>query len=273
MSHRLWFRLDDVLPLAEHAMACTTHRITSAQTLALAPTVPALVWTGSPLMDILVSNGMPAWYGERGTDHAAVAYTWRHTVACTWRTTRRYGTAWRNGYDTAYLPLDVASNEPTVIDVLRDAWHTDRHWITVDIDHTDAHLIRPSLVHAVTHRDHLVPADAAWVEATVTSTAVAGAGYPALIAEGYTTDAGSEVPRFDRPTAERMIADIDAIHTTDALPGRYPHLRLVGDVLLVIEEHNNGERSTYRQIDVVHPDAQGRYAVGAYIWAWQRATK
>ena len=28
--HRLWFRLDDVLSLAEHAMACPAHRVTAA---------------------------------------------------------------------------------------------------------------------------------------------------------------------------------------------------------------------------------------------------
>ena len=30
MSARLGFRLDDVLPIAEHALACPTHRLTGA---------------------------------------------------------------------------------------------------------------------------------------------------------------------------------------------------------------------------------------------------
>src|SRR5262249_11857556 len=203
--------LEDGVPMAEHGMACPTHRLTTAQTRALAPTRPALIWTGSPMMDVLVSNGMPAWYGDGGADHAAEAYTWRHTA------TRRYG--------TAYLPLDVAASEPTVIDVLRDAQHTNRHWITIDSDPADRHLIAPGRVAAVAHRDQHMPAPATWVQATVTSTAVAGQDYPALVPDGYTTDAGFEVPHFDRPTAERMIADLDAVHATDVIPGEYPHLR------------------------------------------------
>ena len=271
MSYRLWFRLDDVLPLAEHAMACTTHRLTTAQALALAPLRPALTWTGSPMMDVLVSNGTPAWYGERGADHAAEAHTWRHPA------TNRYGTALVNGYDIAYLPLDMATGESTVIDLLRKARHTDQHWITVDIDPADRHLIAPGRVAAATHRDQHVPADATWVHATVTSTAVAGQEYPALVADGYTTDAGCEVPRFDRATAELMIADLNAVHAnpdrnSDPMPGEYPHLRWAGDVLLLLEESDNVNGNTYREVDQAHPDPQGRYAIGAYGWPWQRAT-
>jgi hypothetical protein len=126
-------------------------------------------------------------------------------------------------------------------------------------------------VAAVVHRDQHVPADAMWVQATVTSTAVAGREYPALVADGYTTDAGFEVPCFDRPTAEQMVADLEQIHTTDVMPGEYPHLRLAGDVLLVIEERDDGQHSTHREVDQVHPDAQGHYRIGAYGWRWQLA--
>lgn len=87
MSHRLWFRLEDVLPLAEHAIACPAHGVTAAQALAGAALRPALVWAGTPLLDVLVSNGVPVWYGERATPHAAEAHTWRRTG------TGRYGTA------------------------------------------------------------------------------------------------------------------------------------------------------------------------------------
>lgn len=52
MSHRLWFRL--ALPLAEHAMACPVHRVTAAQALAGAALRPALVWAGTPLLDVSV---------------------------------------------------------------------------------------------------------------------------------------------------------------------------------------------------------------------------
>lgn len=264
MSHRLWFRLDDVLPLAEHAMACSRHRITGAEALAMAPTRPALVWTGTPTMDILTSNGVPVWYGERGTDHAAEAYTWRHTPS------GRYGTAYRDGYHTAYLPLDIAANQLPAIEVLRDARHSNRNWVTVDIDPADRHLIGPGRVAAVTHRDQLLPADVTWVPAHVTSTDVGDETYPALVADGYTTDAGLHLPRFDRPTVEQMVADLRDINACDVMPGEYPHLRWAGDVLLLIEERDGADGSTYREVDQVHPDPDGRYAIGAYGWSWQR---
>jgi hypothetical protein len=271
MSHRLWFRLDDVLPLAEHAMACPAHRITGAQALAGAALRPALVWTGTPVLDVLVSNGVPVWYGERSVTQAAEAHTWRHL------TSGRYGTAQRPGYDTAYLPLDTTTTDrPPVIDVLRGARHTGRHWVTVDIDPAGRHLIGPDRVRVVEHRDQLIPPGGEWVPATVTSTAVAGASYPALVADGYTSDAGHELPRFDRATVEQMIADLDAVHAnpdagSDPMPGEYPHLRLTGDVLVVLEEHDDGAHVTYLEADRVHPDAEGRYAVGAYTWPWRLA--
>jgi hypothetical protein len=264
MTTRLWFRIDDVLPLAEQAMACTRHRITRAGAFAMAPTRPALVWTGTPLQDILTSNGVPVWYGEHGTEHAAEAYTWRHTA------TGRYGTAYRVGYHAAYLPLDIGSNELPVIEVLRDARHSSRNWVSIDIDPADRHLIGPGRVAAVAHRDQLLPADATWVPASVTSTDVGDETYPALVADGYTTDSGLELPRFDRPTAERMVADLEDINAGNVMPGEYPHLRWAGDVLINIEERDGTHGSTYREVDQVHPDAQGRYAIGAYGWSWRQ---
>lgn len=68
-----------------------------------------------------------------------------------------------------------------------------------------------------------------------------------------------------------MIADLDAIHATDVMPGCYPHLRLAGDIVCVIEERADGQESISRQIDQSRPDAQGYYAIGAYGWPWQRA--
>jgi len=223
-------------------------------------------------MDVLVPNGTFAWYGDSGADHTAAAHTWRHPA-----TPLRHRLV--DGYDIAYLPLDdVATGEPTVIDVLREARHTDQRWITIDIDPADRHLIAPGRVAPTAHHDQHVPADATWVQATVTSTAVAGQEYRALVADGYTTDAGYEVARFDRATAERMVADLTAVHAnhdrnSDPMPGEYPHLRWAGDVLLLIEERDNVNGNTYREVDQAHPDPQGRYAIGAYGWPWQRVTK
>ncbi len=268
MSHRLWFRLDDVLPIAEHAMACPTHTITDAQALAQAPTYPALIWTSTPTLDILTSNGAPAWFGPRGTIHAAEAHTWRHTP------TGRYGTAYQDTYHTAYLPLDNLTTKPAVIDMLRQGKDDTWAWVSVDIDPTDRHLIRPNRVRVLPNRDELIPPGQRWVPAEVTCPSVPGV-YPALVPEQYTSDAGYEVPRFDRNTTERIVTDLEAVHAnpdrnSDPMPGEYPVLRWFGDVLVIFEQRDTATGIRLHHADQVHPDPDGRYALGAFGWHWQR---
>ena len=74
---RLWWSLDEVLPLAEHAMAVPGHQLTGAQVAAWAPTQPALIWTSTPADgltpggDWLDSNGSPGWFDPDGSIHQA----------------------------------------------------------------------------------------------------------------------------------------------------------------------------------------------------------
>jgi hypothetical protein len=271
MPHRLWFRLHEVLPLAEHAIACFTHRITGAQTVSGAPNGPALIWTGTATLDILTSNGVPVWYGENGTTHAAEAYTWRDTAG-------RYGTARTDGYDTAYLPLaTIGGNPGPVMSLLRTARLSGLSWVPVDIDSADNHLIPPTRVHAVDHRDDIVPTAATWTPAEVTCRDLADQPYPALVADGYTSDSGHLLARFDQPTIERIIADLDTIHAnpdrnSDPMPGEYPILRLSGDGLTVIEERDNGHATTGHVTDYLRPDGDGSYPLGAHLWRWRHTT-
>ncbi|MGA8117736.1 MAG: hypothetical protein WCA46_29215 [Actinocatenispora sp.] len=278
MPHRLWFRLDDVLPLAEHALACPAHRITRAQVLAHAPLRPALVVAGTPPVQVLVSNGLPAWYSDRGAAHGVSTYTWRHTHDTPQHHNHNHN---HNDSDsdsdqgTGYLPLGVTSGPGSVIGMLRDARHTGRHWVTIDLDPANGHLITPDHVQVTESRDNLAPADAHWIPATVTAQPVAHGTYPALVPDGYTTDVGFVIPRFDRATVEQIIADLAAIHTNpdmhrDPMPGEYPHLWFTGEVLIVLDEHDDGLTTTYHETDRVHPDLDGRYALGAYTWPWRR---
>lgn len=69
-----WFRLADVLPLAEHAVASRDHR----QARAHASRNPALIWNAGDLDDTLTSNGLRGWRDDAGRDHIAVAWTCRH---------------------------------------------------------------------------------------------------------------------------------------------------------------------------------------------------
>ncbi len=136
MSTHRWFRIDEVLPIAEHAMASPEQHITRAQVLAGAAQRPALIWTSTGEEDLVSSNGVPIWYDIDGGVHAAAAHTWRPTAAGP-----RGGTA-RPDRRSAYLPLEGARDRPPVIDALRDGWHTGRHWVVIDIDPTGGHLIR-----------------------------------------------------------------------------------------------------------------------------------
>ena len=272
MSTRTWFRLTDVLPVAEHAMASFGHRITGIEARIDAPRGPALVWTGSPLMDLLVSNGVPTWHHDNGTLHTAEAYTWRNASGA-------YGTAQVDGYDTAYLPLTSSDGGTNpVMDVLRGSRFSGHSWVTVDIDPTDGHLIRPDRVTVRPSRHDLVPADATWTPAEVTCRDVADQPYPALIADGYTSDTGHLLARFDKPTLTRMATDLDRVYTnpdrnSDAMPGEYPLLQLRGDVLTVLEENDNAhtEADTFRPTDHLTPDNDGLYPLGGYLWPWRHA--
>ncbi len=272
MSQRMWFRLADVLPLAEHALAGFTHRRTGIEARIDVPHGPALIWTGSPVMDLLVSNGVPTWHRDNGSLHAAEAYTWHDTSGT-------YGTAQIDGYDTAYLPLTTSDGSTSsVMDVLRGCRFSGCSWVTVDIDPADGHLIHPDRVTVLSSRHDLVPADAMWTPAEVTCRDVDDEPYPALIADGYTSDSGHLLARFDKPTVTRMTTNLDRVHANpdrnrDPMPGEYPLLRLRGDVLTVLEEHGNARTGadTFRPTDHLTPDTDGLYPLGAYLWPWRQA--
>ena len=80
--------------------------------------------------------------------------------------------------------------------------------------------------------------------------------------------------RFDRPTVERMVADLHRVRAdtdprSDPMPGEFAALHLDGDVLVVSFEHDDGEHTRLVEIERVYPDAEGYYSVGAYVWPWQ----
>jgi len=273
MSARVWFRTEDVLPLAEHAMACPSQRITTAQVRASFPQEPALIWTATADEDALSSNGVPAWYNDDGQHHAAPAWTWTHPAS------GRRGSPARPGFDTAYLPLNPPTNRARgklpVIEALRDGQRTGRHWVAINIA-ADKPLIHPDRVRLVDHRDAIAPAQARWTPATVTAAAVARGVYPALVADGYTVRGDDVLARFDRATVIQMVADLAAVHAdtnpnTDPMPGEFAVLRFDGDVLLVLWEHDDGLQIRRREIDRVYPDPGRFYSVGAYLWPWTRA--
>jgi hypothetical protein len=269
-----WFRVDEAHPIAEHAVASPHRRLTTAEVRAGAPRRPALVWQSTPTGDVLASDGAPAWYDEKGEEHTAWTWTWtwRHTA-----TGRRHSAA-QPGYDTAYLPLDIDpdADRLPVIELLREARYTGRHWLALDLDPGQQHLISPDAVRLLDHREQIAPPDAVWVPATVTADAVGHGRYPALIAAGFTVGPDDVIARFDRASVEQMVLDLIERHAddnpaTDPMPGELAVLGFDGDVLVVSWERDDGSHTWLHEIDRVYPDAHGLYAVGAYLWPWRVA--
>ncbi|MBG0568220.1 hypothetical protein [Actinoplanes aureus] len=254
---RYWFRLDDVAPLTAHAIGCEQHTTTRAEALAGANNGPALIFSSICEGATLRSNGNPAWYGNAGRQHVAYATAWRH--ALTGRTSHVH----LSDYVHAFLPLTGQ-----VMHLIRTARRAGDSWISIHIDARDQHLISPYAIRTATQRDSIVPETCQWRPAVVTCPEIGNVDYPAQIPDGYTTDAGHSLPRFDRATIARIAADLDRLRAIDAMPGAYPILRLRGDDLTVLQEQTYDGNWTWRQVDRLRVDHNG-FPLGAYQWAWE----
>jgi hypothetical protein len=271
MPDRLWFRLDDVVPLAEHALHCLSHEPADGIPADPGPAGPALIWTGTASLDLLTSTGLPTWYGRNGTPHTAAARAWRDPHG-------RYRPARRDGYTTAYLPLTSGSGTPgPVIHLLRCSMSRGKGWLTLDIDPADRHLMDAYRVHVVSDRDDLVPAEAVWRPGPVTCPQVGERTYWGLVAD-YTTDGGDLIVRFTRGTVEQIADDLQARHAAAQLDGAVPAgpvhsgLGFDGDVLTVYRL-DPGHVRPHRTTDHLTPDRDNRYPLGAYVWPWRYATE
>jgi hypothetical protein len=253
-----WFRLDDVAPLAAHALGCELHTTTRAEALAGANNGPALIFSSTREAASLRSNGNPAWYDNTGREHVAYATAWWH--APTGRTSHIH----LADYVHAFLPLTGQ-----VTHLITTARKTGDSWISIHLDARDQHLISPYAIRTASGRDSVVPAGCRWRPAVVTCAETGSVDYPAQIPDGYTTTAGHALPRFDRATIARIAADLEQLRAIDAMPGAYPILRLRGDDLTVLEETTYDGNWTWRQVDRLRPDAGGYFALGAYQWAWE----
>nr|MDT0658762.1 hypothetical protein [Micromonospora sp. DSM 115978] len=256
---RLWWHLEDVLPLAEHALAAPERRITRAQALAGSATQPALIWESEPDNDWLGSNGVPIWYAQDGTPHRVPARTWRHTPTGT------LGTPGQLDGASGFLRLNRRYRDPDrtpLITLLRRGARAGAHWFVLD----------PAALHAidgyqvVDHRDDIAPADASWTPATVTAPEVMDRELPALIAEGYTVFDGV-LPTFDRATVEQIADALTSARIGD-MPGEHPIIRLHDDIAVICWEVDDAHTTREVEIDRVHPDPAGRYALGLYLWPW-----
>lgn len=268
-KRRLWFHLDELLPIAEHAMACHHHPPTGAQAAAAGPGGPALILTHTDDGHLATSNGHPRWYDATRTVHAAQARTWRRTGPH-----RPRGAGRLAGQDTGYLPLlrHASDGAPPVIDLLRAGRHLHRQWATIEHPDpaTSGRLLTYQHVDVPEHRDDLVPDGARWTPTLVTLPGRGPGGpYPAWTPHGYTTDDGDLIARFDRHTATRMVTDLATVDRSATMPGEYPVLQFDRDVLVLLDEHDNPHGPpVLTETDRYHPDPDGLYSVGAYLLPW-----
>jgi hypothetical protein len=260
--YRLWFHLDDVLPLAAHAASTTRHAITREQLTAHAPLLPALVWTRTGNTDTLASNGAPGWHDPHGRPHVATSRTWARPG------TRRHDASSTGGY----LPLrSVPGIGVHVIDWLTNAATTGGHWLSIDLTRARP-VIGADRLDVTDQREDLYPPDTTWLPATVACVPTTGSGtYPAWIADGYRNTHGGELARFDAATVTHMMIDLDSARAADGYPsGSRPVLRWSSDRVEVFEHHDPGGIPALRRYDVIGPDADGRYPIGAHLWTWLR---
>ncbi len=260
---RLWFHLDDVHPLIAHATGCLRHRITGAQAAAKAPTVPALIWRGTDTSDELYSNGWPSWHDMDGNEVTATAYTWVHRPTGLRAVA---GTAGRS----AFFPLTGGRSGHR----LTPHWAvqaTDplKHWMAVEASLEYLLADRPRItIHE--SRGDLYPPDAVWQPATLACVPTVGPGrYPALIAAEYGNTLGGQLARFTRATIDAMIHDLDILDRADrSMPGEHAALAWRGTDLYVYEVIDTAGHVVHRRVDVIRPDADGLYPLGAHTWPW-----
>jgi hypothetical protein len=260
---RLWFHLDEVYPLIAHAAGCLRHRITGAQAAAKARTVPALVWRGTDTTDELYSNGWPSWHDADGTEVTATAYTWVH------RPTGRRAVAGTEG-GGAFFPLA----SPPGAHRLTPHWSVQAadplmHWLAVEASSESLLADRPRItIHE--SRGDLYPPDAVWQPATVACVPTVGPGrYPALIAAEYANTLGGQLARFTRTTIDAMIHDLEILDWADrSMPGEHAALQWRGTDLYVCEVIDTVGHTVHRRVDVIRPDADGLYPLGAHTWPW-----
>ncbi|MDZ5447271.1 hypothetical protein U2F26_31955 [Micromonospora sp. 4G57] len=263
MPHRLWFRLEDVLPLAEHALACPTHRLTRAQVAAGERNGPALTLTRTGHRGVLRSNGVPAWRTGDGDEQAAVSTSWCAAAA----------SSRQEAEENLYLPLGRANlGQRRLIDVLRAARDLHRPWLAVAPDTWPGTTLDATHVQLLDRREDIAPPGVRWRPVMVTSRQVADRSYPALVADGYTANAGGLICRFDPATARLLAAETTGPWRLGTMPGEYPLLRFDGDTAVLLEERDTGEETLLDVDECCYPDRDGYYSIGAYRWSWHADT-
>jgi len=224
-----WFPLDPVLALASRAMASTAAHLATGDSV----DEPALILTGEGAN--LTSNALPA---VSGPDAAVVVHPADAAAAGRW-----------------VLPLRPTDPHGPMR-MLREAASGGCRWLVVDLTGDAPRLrVRRS-------REDTAGPGAAWVAARVQIAGLMGP-YVAQVADGFTWH-GFAVPRFTRDVVAAIVADNDTL-AAGCPPGTVEQVRLRGDLVEIVDAPGTPDE----RVEVLRPDADGRYRIGAYRWCWE----
>ncbi|MDG4803655.1 hypothetical protein [Micromonospora sp. WMMD980] len=258
MSQRLWFRVEDVLPLAEHALACTTHHLTRAQLMAGEHNTPALTLRRVGADGHLRSNGVPTWHTDDGDEHAAHGRAVRHVDEAP------------DPAEDLYLPLrHPGCDGRRPIDVLRAAAALDHHWLAIDTDTWPGAVLDTSHIEAYDHHADTLGPHARWRPAMVTAARLNARCYPALIARDHVLgEDGLLICRLHPRTVRHLTADLTAPWRAATMPGEHPLVRFYGATAVLLEDTDSGGHPRVAVDDRCHPDHDGCYPLGIDRWHW-----
>lgn len=249
MSERLWFPLDRMLALADHAAAALRHQATT-------PEQPQYESPGAAVLIVLLDRGIA--FTAR-PQHADDPLPWTSdTVHADGYDPHDATRQPRTGISTPDRGLPIPLTEPdtagrTFPDDLRaNAAHGAR-WLVIDVGHPD----RISVYTRAT-REGYPHSAATWIAAHVEIPGVLGP-YDAVVADGWTWN-GFAIPRFTPEVAVQIAAD-SARATRHA-----PEDPLIRVQIQIVSHAGTPDEHT----DTIDADKEGLFPIGAFAWAWER---
>ncbi|MGH3737568.1 MAG: hypothetical protein ACRDT6_18460 [Micromonosporaceae bacterium] len=152
------------------------------------------------------------------------------------------------------LPLGTTGPDGSaLIDQLRRASAHGAGWVSVEASD------REPVVAFHTKPPRTGPPPVRWAPALVAIDDLLGP-YPAQVRIGRTWN-GWAIPRFSREVCERIAADTQRL--AGVMPGAVEVVRVAGNRVRITRDGDPGG-----WVEVVEPDLDGMYGVGAMAWTW-----
>jgi hypothetical protein len=249
MSDRLWFPLNDVLALAEHAARSGRHRTSPQQRDAEILPAPALVF----LIDrgiAFTSSGQPPHSSPSWTSIAVFADGFGPGTG----SRHRRGAAIGADDRALYLPLAEPGHAGrTLLEDRRADAANGARWFVLDSDADHV-----TFGTHFTREDRPAPT-ATWIPARVEIPDLLGP-YQAQIADGRTWN-GWAIPRFTAETAARIATDTQTLAARHA-PDEIQIVRLRVEIV-------SHAGTPQEEVETITADPDGLFPIGAFAWTWE----